>query len=235
MKKLLNLLSMVLMLIGVMSSPIEASADEIEKVLPYYEFVVEGVENYYRNKDLGENNDITVYFSDEILPLLNAKIEMDTFQRKAYGLEYKDYEIQINPILKDSWSEKDGQHSLTIQVIRIWYYSDEPTKISEVLDITVIGNKEYMISECYESYESLTYGPIDEVYQNALNARSTTSVETVLSSYISDFKDMCIEKESYMEEEKRMSEENSIKVLSQTSFHELPMLMIVQILYLMHY
>lgn len=216
MKRLLNLFCLVLLFVGI-SIPIEVSAAETENMPPYYEFVTEGVEAYYRNKDLGETNDISVYFSKEVLTLLNAKVEMDTFQRQTYGLEYRDYQIDIKPFLEDNWSEVDGNASLTLQVVRTWYYNDDPTTISEVLDVTVMENNGYLMSGCYEKYESITYGPIDEVYQNALKTRSTTSAESVLSGYIADFKELCVEKENQMLEDMQIPVEKDIELLSETS------------------
>ncbi len=197
--------------------PIKASAEGISDSC--YDFVCKGIESYYQNKDLGVTNDLSCYFSEDILPLLNAKIEMDGFQRQTYGLEYKDYQINISPIFQDQWYEDENGAYYLIQVERIWYYSSDPTTMSEVLEITVSKNEdeEMCIIGCYNQTESITYGPIDDIFKNAQMTRADITMDTVLDAYVDDFKEQCIEKEHQMEMDMQSDLNKDVEVLSSTT------------------
>lgn len=204
MKKGLSLiLFSALILTGVVFNPIKVFAAEVSD--SYYEFVCEGVENYYRNKDLGEENPILDYFTEDILTLLNAKIEMDTFQRQTYELEYKEYELNILPINQDSWNDDGNEIYLELQVERVWYYNDEPTTVSEVLEVTVAKENgvNCIMTGCYNKYESIIYGPIDELFRNAKLSRSTSNTNELIESYIDDYKEQCVAKEVQLREDEQ--------------------------------
>lgn len=217
---------MALLILGFTFTPITASANEIETGVMTesdYSFVVDSIEKYYRNKDLGAANDISSYFSEELQMLLEAKIEMDSYQRQTYDLTYRDYQISIMPFDEDAWYKVNSETFLTLQVVRTWYYNSEQTTMSEVLNVVMCNDgTSCLITSCYDKCESITYGPIDELFQNALNtqnARSTYDIDTLLNDYITDFKVQCDEKAAEMNETLQNSStiDKEISPLSSTS------------------
>lgn len=194
MKKIVVSILSVLFL-SIVIVPINVFAADDKEL--YYNFACEGIEKYYQNKDLNSDNDISKYFNEDALMLLDAKIEMETFQRQVYDLSYNNYEISIIPFDEDNWYNNDTEMCFTVQIVRTWYYSSEPTTMSEVLNVCVSGESSdsYIVTSCYDKYESLTYGPIDEMYQSDLLSRGVSNSKEMLDDYVADFKAQCISKE----------------------------------------
>lgn len=117
----------------------------------YYTFASEVCDKFYRNKDLGENNDISKDISQELAGLFNAKIEMDSFQRQTYDLVCNNYQIDISPFKQSNWSESDNEISMALQIKRIWYYDSNPTTVSEVVDVTISKDSQdhFIMTGCY--------------------------------------------------------------------------------------
>lgn len=201
-KRVILMLVALSVLIGM--KPLErVLAEELKKedvIEEYYAFAVEGIEKFYHYKDEGITNNWKDYVSADMYDLLEAKIEMETFQRDTYGLEYKEYQITIKAFDEKNWVENDNKVDMSLQIIRTWYYCSEPTTISEVINVSVIKGTEnvFLIESCYDKYESITYGPIDEVYQEAKVSRSNISTKEALSSYVSQYKEQCINKAEMM-------------------------------------
>ncbi|MGF7050759.1 hypothetical protein J2T13_005309 [Paenibacillus sp. DS2015] len=201
MKKTLAFLSMAIMVIGFMFSPIEASANEVsdnnkESVLneDNFKFAAGIVEKYYKHKDLGENNDFSKDVSADVQKLLDTKIELGQIQNKVLDLSYKDYQIEINPHQTEKWEENENEIFMIIRVERGWFYSSEQTTSSQLLEITLSksSNGELKLVSCYEPYEDVTLGPIDQLFQDAKVLRVNTDV--LLENYIKDFEEQSIQK-----------------------------------------
>ena len=179
-------------ILGVVFFPERVQAEELDSCT---ELICEWVEQYYRNMDLDETYDISCCFSEDILPLLEAKIEMGAFRRQTLGLQYRDYNITVHPISQEG---NDTETNMRLQVKREWYYNEnsDPSGITEVLEVTakVDESGEWKIIGCYDEFESLIYGPIDELYRNAQTARGTTDISDLLGAYVSDYQEGCIEK-----------------------------------------
>lgn len=166
-------------------------------------FAVDVVEKYYKNKDLGENNDISKLVSGEALKLINTKIEMGQFQNKTLDCSYNDYKIEVLPFDIENWYKDNEKIVMILQVKRSWFYddNDEKTTSSELQEMTVSKNKndKYVVDSCYDKYESVTLGPIDEIHKKTLLSKA--SVDTKLKEYLSNFKSQCLDKRQQMLEE----------------------------------
>lgn len=197
-KKMLTLFVVILLIVALFCMPAYASAAETLQYenQTYFEFAKEQIESYYRYKDLNEVHDLSA-FDEHLQSLLKAKIEMDSFQRKTYGLTYRGYEINLLPFDETSWTQNVHEINLLMQVERKWYYNDEPTVMSEVLKVSILKNTTSapVITGCFNTCESVTYGPIDEEYQEAMSTRSVANVQSAMDDYVADFKKQCIQKE----------------------------------------
>lgn len=172
----------------------------------YMTFAKDIVEKYYKNKDLAENNDFSKEVSNDTLKLLNAKIELGQMQNDTLGYTYRDYQISVTPYLTEKWVESETEILLYLRVERTWFYDNElyiekninKTTNSEVLKITVsknVGN-DLKMTECYDLYESITLGPIDQLYQKA--KASGLDIDTIIDDYKKDFKESLIQKKNQM-------------------------------------
>lgn len=218
MNKKLSLI--ILLLIGFLLAPsvVYAATDNYTtNDKEYYKFASEVCDKFYRNKDLGENNDLSKDISQELAELFNAKIEMDSFQRQTYDLVCNNYQIDILPFKQSNWSESNNEISMALQIKRIWYYDSTPTTISEVVDVTISKNSQdhFIMTGCYNRYESLIYGPIDELYQHAKLRRS--NINSLLDNYVDDFKNQCLQKNDQMHIEVKDNIDEEIGLFSKTS------------------
>ncbi|SDE91751.1 hypothetical protein SAMN04488542_103203 [Fontibacillus panacisegetis] len=68
-------------------------------------------------------------------------------------------------------------------------YSSDKTTSSELLHVTLskASNGELKLISCYEPYESVTLGLIDQLFQDANLFRADT--DTLLDKYIKDFEE----------------------------------------------
>ncbi|MFJ7917370.1 MULTISPECIES: hypothetical protein [unclassified Lysinibacillus] len=163
----------------------------------YMTFAKDIVEKYYKNKDLGENNDFSKEVSNDTLKLLNAKIELGQMQNKTLGYTYRDYQISVTPSLTEKWVESETEILMYLRVERSWFYDNElyveqntnKTTTSEVLKITIskAAGSDLKMIECYDLYENITLGPIDELYQKA--QASNLDTDTLIDDYKKDFQE----------------------------------------------
>lgn len=205
MKKTIALLSAFFMVIGIMFSPMQASAieasdnSEVSVIQEeHFKFAADVVEKYYRNKDLGENNDFAKDVSGDVLKLLDTKIKLGQLQNTILELNYKDYQIEISPYQTEKWEANDNESFMVLRVERGWFYSSDKTTSSELLHVTLstASNGELKLISCYEPYESVTLGPIDQLFQDAKLFRADT--DTLLDNYIKDFEEQSIEKKEQL-------------------------------------
>lgn len=123
---------------------------------------------------------------------------MGRMQNDILGLTYKDYKIKITPYQMEKWKENDKEIFLVLRVERSWFYSSDKTTSSELQDITLSKNEngELKMIGCYDQYESITLGPIDQLYKNAKILKTNTDI--LLDNYIKDFERQCIQKKEQM-------------------------------------
>ncbi|MFJ7917371.1 MULTISPECIES: amidase domain-containing protein [unclassified Lysinibacillus] len=200
----------MLALVVTLSMGITAFAEEVPldttDDVGYVAFAKDIVEKYYKNKDLGENNDFSKEVSNDALKLLNAKIELGQMQNKTLGYTYIDYQISVTPSLTEKWVKGETEILMYLRVERTWFYDNElyierntnKTTTSEVLKITVsktAGNDLKMI-ECYDLDESITLGPIDELYQKAKASKLIS--DALIDDYKRDFQEGLTRKRNQM-------------------------------------
>ena len=165
MKKKLVILPMIaIMVIGIMFSPVRVLAievlgnsEELVQKEDYLKFASDIVEKYYRNKDLGENNDFSNNVSSDLMKLLATKIEMGQLQNQILDLNYKDYQIEINPYQTKEWVESENEIFMILRVERSWFYSSDKTTSSELQEITLSKNEsgDMQMVGCYGSMSIL--------------------------------------------------------------------------------
>lgn len=206
--KKMNLCFMVLVMVMVFCVyPKKVLASDL--TVQQYDFVSTALEKYYKNKDIDENNDLSKFYSENALVLLNTKIEMEEYQQEIYDLEYKNYTIKISECEQKNLEKDNDIIVCTMQVERTWTYSSEPTNISELVDVTLEQkNNSLKILSVYNKYEDLMYGPIDELYQENISSKSRISMKTFLNDYVNQYKENCIEKLDSYNDQKNNIEEN---------------------------
>lgn len=173
-----------------------------------YDFVSTALEEYYKNKDIKENNDLTKFYSKDSLLLLNAKIKMEEYQQEVYDLKYENYAIKISEYEKENWN--NNTIVCCMQVERTWKYSSVTTDISELVNVTLKqeNNNLEIISVC-NKYDDAMYGPIDELYYENINSRSKGNMKVFLNDYVNQYKEECIEKNNSYNDQKNNKEEKS--------------------------
>lgn len=220
-KSILLILSLFVMIfVGLTSKTINTYA-KIGKDIGY-EFVCNAVDKYYQNKDLGKTNDLSECFSSEAIPLLQAKIEMDAFQREKYGLEYKNYSIKMQPIFQEQWKDGNNDAHYLIQVIRTWGDDGDLTNMSEVLEIDLCKKGDICINRCYEQQESITYGPIDDVYKKSIESKTKKNdAKNALQKYVDNYKNECEKKAMQLKQDITNAEkmDKEIKLRANTSLN----------------
>ena len=126
------------------------------------DFAREGIEKFYLNRDMDENNDLSKYFSDDMLKLLNFKIKYGKLKREELGFSYSDYKVIFKTIDKDKWKKTNNEFSFNLQVIKNYTDkdSDSPSEESIVLEMKVVndGKGNLVITECYQHL----YSDVDE-------------------------------------------------------------------------
>lgn len=211
MKKKLVILPMIaIMVIGIMFSPVRVLAidvlensEELVQKEDYLKFASDIVEKYYRNKDIGENNDFSNNVSSDLMKLLATKIEMGQLQNQILDLNYKDYQIEINPYQTKEWVESENEIFMILRVERSWFYSSDKTTSSELQEITLSKNEsgDMQMVGCYDRYENITLGPIDQLYQDAKALRANAdglNADAFLENYKKDFEEQCLKKKDQL-------------------------------------
>lgn len=175
-------------------------AEEVEVPGEYREVFVFGtriLRDYYGNKDLSEHRDLSGRVSPPMEKLLNAKIEMDVFQREKLNLEYDNYFASLLATSMESWSMKKDEFCFSVQVTRTWNYKGvkEKSGSSEVWNLRVKKSEDGMqLIECFEAYENMTLGPIDEKAKRFSEKNYGSEYDAFLRDYVRDFKEQCVEK-----------------------------------------
>ena len=179
----------------------DASVSESDRI----GFVSEVLEKYYRNKDLGEDNDLSSDVSQAALLLLETKIELGQMQKEILEINYQDYRIEILPFDTEKWEETEKGFSMTFQVNRTWLYedNDELTSNSELQEVNLSKNADgsFTIESCYNLHESIDLGPIDDVYKNSLQTQDSDGIDTILNAYKAEFEKQCTEKKEQMDKD----------------------------------
>lgn len=223
MKKTISLLAlMAILIVSLGFSPVSASADEnsetgiaLDKAVSLASDVVE---KYYRNKDLGETHDLSAAVNEPVLELLQTKIELGQMLKQILELDYRDYQITIHPFHEDQWKMGENESFIVLRVERTWFYNSEQTTSSELLNITLSDdmNKGILLTACYEPFENITLGPVDEMFQQAgeFKMNLTSEVET----YKENFKQQLLEKKEQMVFDTQANKSNDeIDLMAKTS------------------
>lgn len=127
------------------------------------EFAKKAVIQYYKNRDLGENNALDSYFSKDVLKLINYKIMYKNYKNKELDISYSKYNVIVKPVDIEKWVKKGNTLSFSLQVITRFFYmnSDVESEESIVLEITVSKDKQgnILITRCSQSL----YSDVDEI------------------------------------------------------------------------
>lgn len=127
------------------------------------EFAKKAVIQYYKNRDLGENNALDSYFSKDVLKLINYKIMYKNYKNKELDISYSKYNVIVKPVDIEKWVKKGNTLSFSLQVITRFFYmnSDVESEESIVLEITVSKDKQgnILITRCFQSL----YSDVDEI------------------------------------------------------------------------
>lgn len=91
--------------------------------------------NFYRNKDLGEKNDLSPYVTTDVLQFLNNKIETYNYVDKLYGFNIENYELSVNLIEKDVNKTKQ---LLKYNIVASYNYTNSPDIDSRVSELVYI-------------------------------------------------------------------------------------------------
>jgi hypothetical protein len=223
MKKTISLLAlMAVMIVSLGFSPVSASADEnpqtgiaLDKAAA---LATDVVEKYYRNKDLGENHDLSAVVNEPVLELLQTKIDLGQMLKQILELDYRDYQITIHPFHEDQWRMGENESFIVLRVERTWFYNSEQTTTSELLNITLSDdtNKGILLTECYEPFENITLGPVDEMFQQA--GESKINLTSEVETYKENFKQQLLEKKEQMVFDAQANKSNDeIDLMAKTS------------------
>lgn len=173
---------------------------EVEVPAEYRDAIVFGMRilrDYYGNKDLSEHRDLSGRVSLPMEKLLNAKIEMEQFQREKLHLDYENYSSSLLATSMESWSIKNDEYFFSVQSVRTWNYSgvEEKSTSSEVWNLRVKKTKDGMrLIECFEAYDNLTLGPIDRKAKAYSEKYDSREYDAFLENFVQEFKEQCMEK-----------------------------------------
>lgn len=162
-----------------------------------FEFGSEVLKNYYENKDLSIGRDFQDRVSLPMAKLLSTKIRLEKFRRETLKLIYENYNLSLLPISLESWSMENDEWVFRVQAIRTWNDSgvEEKSTSSEVWDLRVKNIEEGMqLIECFEVYENLTLGPIDEGAREFGPNYCGPEYDIFLERYVEGFEAQCIKK-----------------------------------------
>ena len=181
---------MGLLLAAIIALPVITWADgpASETEADYIQFASSVVELYYRNKDAGENNDLSPFVSEEALKLMDAKCHLSQRKLDLLGLEHNDYQVRIQPIDTEDWYETDTEVYLRLAIVSQWFYSNSTdiTTRGDAQQLLLSKNDDgsYTVKECYDLYPDVNYylGDIDTRYKAAL-AAGRTDLDALLAEY----------------------------------------------------
>ncbi|EGV09609.1 hypothetical protein HMPREF9127_0219 [Parvimonas sp. oral taxon 393 str. F0440] len=122
------------------------------------DFASDAIYKFYRNQDLGEKNNLEIYFSKDVLKLMNYKIKYNDLKNKELDNYYYRYEVIVKPVDVEKWKQEGNFYNFNLQVITEFVYSksDEISGNSVVLELTVTRDKKdnLKITRCYQSIHS---------------------------------------------------------------------------------
>lgn len=164
------------------------------------DFAKKAVVKFYKNKDLGENNELDSYFSKDVLKLINYKVMYNNYKDKELDIYYSKYNVVVKPVETGKWIKKGNSFSFNLQVITKFHYpqSDVESENSVVLEFTVTKDRDgkLIITRCYQGL----YSEVDELkYYNLLSKNA--DVDKWLSSNFEESK-------KYIEKSKNDREED---------------------------
>lgn len=157
----------------------------------YLDFSKKAVESYFRNRDTREENNLSIYFSDEMLRLLNMKIDLIRFQNEKLNRDYSFYNLEIVLVDEKPIEFTNGRYSFELQIIRKMQYSyvdNLITTISTTMEIEV-GRDEKGNLKIYESFENFTpfeLPDIDSVYREEM--KNNSNLDLWAEKFLNDTK-----------------------------------------------
>ena len=164
------------------------------------DFAKKAVVKFYKNKDLGENNELDSYFSKDVLKLINYKVMYNNYKDKELNISYSKYNVVVKPVKTEKWIKKGNSFSFNLQVITKFYYpqSDVESENSVVLEFTVTKDRDgkLIITRCYQGL----YSEVDELKYYDLLSKNA-DVDKWLSSNFEESKE-------YIEKSKNDREED---------------------------
>ncbi len=203
MKKLLSLALAVTMITGMSTSAFAAESINTTDAITFASNVVE---DSYRNRELGENNDISTRTTNEVFQLLDTKADLVNYQTTKYGTVRNSYNIQVIPRNQDEIVINGNTVSFELQVLRSWMYAGNESRStsSEVLDITVQKNTDgsYLVTECYIPTFCTRFGNLDQAYKSSLVQKNCSNF---LDNFKQEFKEETNTKAIQMMQDKQLS------------------------------
>lgn len=173
----------------VMGMSINVFASESINITDAITFASSVVEDAYRNRELGENHDLTTRTTNEVLELLNTKSGLANYQSVKYRNVRNLYDIQLIPKKQDEIVAIGNTISFDLKVLRSWMYAGNESRStsSEVLNITVQRNTDgtYVVTECYAPTFCARFGDLDQAYKSSLLQRNSSDF---LANFTQEFK-----------------------------------------------
>lgn len=164
------------------------------------DFAKKALVKFYKNKDLGENNELDSYFSKDVFKLINYKVMYNNYLNKELDISYSKYDVVVKPVEVEKWIKKGSSFSFNLQVITKFYYSqsDVESENSVVLEFTVTKDRDgkLIITRCYQGL----YSEVDELKYYDLLSKNA-DVDKWLSSNFEESKE-------YIEKSKNDREED---------------------------
>lgn len=115
------------------------------------EFAKKAVIQYYKNRDLGENNDLDSYFSKDVLKLINYKIMYKNYKNKELDISYSKYNVIVKPVDIEKWVKKGNTLSFSLQVITRFFYMN--SDVDEIKYYDMLSKKENVDKWLMDNFE----------------------------------------------------------------------------------
>ncbi|SFQ25397.1 Putative amidase domain-containing protein [Lachnospiraceae bacterium XBB1006] len=165
-----------------------------------YDFACKAVEEYYLCRDTDKEVDMSLYFGEQIMPLLTAKMDIDKHKRTAYNKEYNNYRVTVKPMYEEKWYSNEHETFLILATERAWYETDYPTTIGDVLDIKISKAGNRVITECYNhgGFDWI-YGEMDSKYK-AMIERKGNGLLQASTDWNKGVKEIMMRIDKYAEE-----------------------------------
>ena len=174
----------------------------------YFLFAADVIEDYYRNRENCEFNQLTSKIDNAALDLLEAKIEMTRYKADKLDIVRNNYDVEVIPVLEDEWVYSNNSVLMKLQVLRTWNYDNcnEQTSSSELLTVLVSNDdNNLIIEECYIDGECTRFGTLDIDYMDSLKERTANNF---LNDYVNEYKEQC----DILAEEYSLKNKNTVSV-----------------------